>query len=152
MTLKEQIDADLKTALLGGDKLTAETLRGLKSAILYEEVAQKVRESGLNDDQIMNLLKKEVKRRDESAALYDQGGSQERADKERAEKVIIEKYLPAQMDESQIRAIVDEVVASIPDATMQQMGQVIGAVKAKAGAQADGAVIARLVKEKLQGA
>ncbi len=152
MSIKEQLDADLKTALLGGDKATAETLRGLKSAILYEEVATNMREQGLDDEKVVSLFKREAKRRDESAALYDQGGSKERADKERAEKVLIEKYLPAQMDESQLQEVVDEVVASMPDVTMQQMGQVIGAVKAKVGAQADGAMIAQLVKDKLQGA
>lgn len=151
MNIKEQIDADLKSAMLAGDKSTTETLRGLKSAILYEEVATNVREQGLDDEKIMAVLRKEVKRRDESAALYDQGGSQERADKERTEKAIIEKYLPAQMDQAQLETIVDEVVAAMPDASMQKMGQVIGAVKAKVGGQADGALIAALVKTRLQG-
>jgi uncharacterized protein YqeY len=149
MSIKEQLDADLKAALLGGDKTLATTLRGLKAAILNIEVAEGIRDTGLGDDKVIELFAKEAKKRQESADLYQQGGGQERAEAELAEKAVIEKYLPAQLSEDEIEAIIDEVIQDMGASSMQSMGQVIGAVKQKTGAAADGAVIARLVKEKL---
>ncbi len=86
MGLKQQIDADLKTAMLAGDKVLVTTLRGLKSVILNVEVAEGSRETGLADDKIISLLQKEAKKRQESADLYLQGGSVERQQAELAEK------------------------------------------------------------------
>ena len=147
--MQEQIDKDLKQALLGGDKPKAETLRGLKSAILNEAIAQGARDSGLSDEQIQKILAKESKKRQEAADLYKQGGSQERADSELSEKAIIDAYLPEQLGEDEIAKLVDEEVSKAGQPTMQDMGRIIGAVRARAGSQADGAVIAKLVKEKL---
>jgi uncharacterized protein YqeY len=95
------------------------------------------------------LLAKEAKKRQESADLYVQAGDQVRADAELAEKAIIEAYLPAQLSEAELVALIDEAIAATGASGPQGMGQVIGAVKAKAGASADGALVARLVKEKL---
>jgi uncharacterized protein YqeY len=149
MSVKQQIDADIKTAMLAGDKVLVTTLRGLKSAILNVEVAEGKREEGLSDDVVINMLQKEAKKRQESADLYAQGGSPERQQAELTEKTVIEKYLPQQLSEAEISILIDEVIASTGASGLQSMGQVIGGVKAKAGAAADGAVIARLVKEKL---
>jgi uncharacterized protein len=149
MGLKIQIEADLKTAMLAGDKVLVTTLRGLKSAILNEEVAKNLRDSGLPDDQIISLLAKEAKKRQESADLYTQGQSPERAAAELEEKLVIEKYLPAQLGEAELSQLVDQVIAEMGDVSAQQIGQIIGAVKAKAGSAADGATIAQLVKERL---
>jgi len=149
MSLKQQIDADIKQAMLGGDKVLTTTLRGLKSAILYVEVAKNKREEGLTDDEITEVLSKEAKKRQESADLYVQGGNQVKADEELVEKVVIEKYLPAQLSEDELKSIIDKVVTETGATGPQGMGQVIGAVKAQVGAQAEGAVIARLVKERL---
>lgn len=148
MTIKQQLDIDLKTALLSGDKATATTLRGLKAVILNEEVAKGVRDSGLDDDVVTALLQKEAKKRQESADLYKQGGNIEKHDAELAEKAAIEKYLPAQLTEAEITIFVDEAIQSIGN-DPQKMGQIIGAAKQKAGAAADGAIIARIVKERL---
>ena len=147
--LKTQLDQDLKVALLAGDKTLAMTLRGLKSVILYAEVAKGSREQGLSDDEIVVLLTKEAKKRQESADLYQKGGNEEKANAELAEKKVIEKYLPEQMSEEDLRKIIDDVIAETNLTSVQDMGRLIGAVKAKAGASADGAVIARLVKERL---
>lgn len=147
--LKQQIDIDLKAALLAGETTKVETLRGLKSSILYAEVAAKKRDVGLTDDEILALLAKEAKKRQESADLYVQGGSAERAEKELAEKAIIEAYLPAQLSEAELLEHIDTAIAETTAQGPQAMGQVIGKVKAKAGSSADGAVIARLVKERL---
>lgn len=150
MAIRQQIDDDLKAALLGGDSIGVDTLRGLKSVILYADVAAKKRDTGgIPDDEIMVLLAKEAKKRQESADLYVKGGAQERADKELTEKAIIEGYLPEQMSDEEITRVVNEVIAEQGAEGIQAMGKVIGAVKAKTGSAADGAKIAQLVKERL---
>lgn len=148
--LKQQLSDDIKAAMLAKDTLRVETLRGLKSVILYAEVAAGKRESGLEDELIVQLLAKESKKRTESAELYVRGGAQERAQKELAEKEIIDAYLPQQLNDRELQDIVDGVVAEVQPDGMQHMGQVISKVKAKVGASVDGARIAQLVKEKLQ--
>ncbi len=147
--LKEKLNQDIKTAMLAGEKPKAEVLKSLKSAILYEEVAQKVREVGLADDKILFVLAREAKKRGESAEMYAKAGHQDRADTELAEKAIIETYLPKQLGDDELQTLVAEVIASFGDTP--QMGQVIGAVKAKVGTAADGARIAAMVKAKLLG-
>jgi len=149
MELEKQIDQDLKAALLGGDKVTTESLRGLKAALLSVKVEQGKRDTGLTDDEVTVILSKEAKKRQESADLFKQGGNQEKAEAELTEKALIEKYLPAQLSEEEIAKLVDEAIAATGANGPQAMGQVIGAVRAKAGASADGAVIARIAKERL---
>jgi hypothetical protein len=150
MSLKSKIDADLKTAMLSGNKTLAETLRGLKSAILNVEISTNSREKGLGDDEVIGVLSKEAKKRQESADFFAQGGNQEKSDAELQEKTVIEAYLPKQLSEDELKKIIDETVGGMGEVTPAQMGQVIGAVKQKAGAAADGSVIAKLVKERLQ--
>lgn len=150
MPLKEQIDADLKTAMLARDAFRTDTLRGLKAAILNEEVAKGARDTGLGDEAIEQLIAREAKKRDEAANLFEQGGNQESADKERAEKELLSAYLPEQLSEAEIQKLVDEAVTEIQPEGVKDMGRVIGAVKAKAGNSADGALVAKLVKDSLQ--
>lgn len=148
--LKQQLEQDVKKALLAGDKELATTLRSLKSVILYAEVAKGVREEGLGDEEIMALFSKEAKKRQESADLYRQGGDESRAAAELAEKAVIEAYLPKQLNDEELAAIVDEVVTELGVSGPQAMGQVIGQVKQKSANQADGARIAQLVKQRLE--
>lgn len=149
MSLKQQIDADLKTAILGGDKVLTTTLRGLKAAILNTEIAENKRDNGLNDDEIITILGKEAKKRQESADLFTQGGNADKAAAESLEKQVIEKYLPKQMDEEALRNLVEAAITETGAAGMQDMGKVIGLVKTRAGASADGGRIAQMVKAKL---
>jgi len=148
--LVERINADLKTAMLARDAFQTETLRGLKAAILNEEVATGQRDTGLNDEDVEKLIARESKKRDEAANLFEQGGNQESADKERREKALLSQYLPEQLSEDVIKKLVDDAIAEIKPEGMKDMGRVIGAVKAKAGNAADGALIANLVKSSLQ--
>ena len=148
--LKQQLSDDIKAAMLSKDALRLETLRGLKSAILYEEVAKGKHDVGLDDESILALLTKESKKRLESADLYTQGGAAERAQKELAEKDIIDSYLPAQLSDDDLKAVIDKVFDEVKQENMQQMGVVIGKVKAEVGSTADGAKIAQMVKEKFQ--
>ena len=149
MNLKERINNDLKTALLASEKDKVTTLRGLKSTILDAEIRENKRDTGLTDEVISGLLVKEVKKRKESIELYDKAGASDKADHERTEVALIEAYLPEQLSEDDIKALVDKAVVAAGDVSIQQMGQIIGQVKGQAGPAADGGVIARLVKERL---
>ena len=148
--LKQQIEQDLKEALLGGQKDRATTLRGLKSVILYAEVAAGSREQGLSDEQIVQLFAKEAKKRQESADLFRQGGNQEKAAAELTEKKVIEAYLPSQLSDEELSGIVDKVIEDLGVSGSGAMGQVIGVVKQKTAGQADGGRIAQIVKERLE--
>lgn len=147
--IKEKLTQDLKEALLARDSDRATVIRGLKSAILYAEVAEGKREEGLGDEACITIIQKEAKKRQESVDMYVQAGEQARADKELAEKQLIDAYLPRQLTEAEITAIVSEVIDQTGATDIKSMGSVIGAVKAQAKGAADGAIIARLVKEKL---
>jgi uncharacterized protein len=149
MNLKERIEQDLKTALLARDQGTVLTLRSIKSAILNEEVAKGLREQGLDDQSITQVLVKEAKKRQESADLYRQGKEETRANQELAEKAIIDGYLPKQLSETELSTIVDKVIKANGAEGPAMLGQVIGQVKQEVGATADGATVARLVKERL---
>lgn len=150
MNIEEQLEQDIKAALLGGDSTKATTLRGLKAVLLNVKVAEGKRDTGLGDDAVIAIFAKEAKKRQESADLYKQGGNEEKAAAELTEKTLIETYLPAQLSEDEIAKLVDEAIAVTGASGPAGMGQVIGQVKAKAGATADGSVIARIAKEKLQ--
>jgi len=145
----DDITAALKQALLQRDSETATTLRGLKSVILNAEVAAGKRDTGLDNDEVVALLQKEAKKRQEAAAIYADAGDEARAAKELSEKDIIAQFLPEQLDDTAVVQLVEDAIAELGASTMQDMGKVIGAVKAKAGATADGGLIARIVKEKL---
>ncbi len=149
MSLKAQLDNDIKAALLGGDRFRGEVLRGLKAVILNEEVAQGKRDEGLDDAAVEQLIVKEVKKRIDSATQYEAAGRPELVESEKAEAAVLEVYLPEQLSEDEIAAAIDVVIAELGVSGPQAMGQVIGAVKGKLGSSADGAVIARLVKERL---
>ena len=149
MALKAQLDNDIKAALLSGDRFTASVLRDFKAAILNEEVALKKREEGLSDSEIEKILIREVKKRAESAAIYDGADRPELSQQERAESKVLETYLPEQTSEADIKAAVDQAIIATGATSAAQMGQVIGAVKSQLGNSADGGTIARLVKEAL---
>jgi uncharacterized protein YqeY len=147
MALKQRVQDDLKAALLSGDRFAAETLRGLKAAILNEEVAKGLRDEGLDDAVIEQIIAKEVKKRFEAAALYDQNMRQDSAADERHEADILSNYLPDQLSEPELKTIVDAKIANLGATDMKMMGQVIAAVKQDVGNTADGALIAKLVKQ-----
>lgn len=149
MALKDTIQDDIKTALLGGNRVVGETLRNLKAAILNEEVAQGKRDEGLSDEEVEKIIAREVKKRNESIAIYEQNGRPELAEVERQEAEIISRYLPEQLGEDEIREVVKSKVAELGVSGPQAMGQVIGAVKQQLGNSADGALVARIVKETL---
>ena len=147
--LKARITDEMKAALLGGNRFRGDVLRNVKAAILNEEVSLGKRDEGLNDAEVEKVLAREVKKRVESAELYRSNGRAELAEPEEQEAEILREFLPEQLSEAEIVAIVEDVVASMDDVSMQKMGQVIGVVKQKVGNTADGALVAKIVKEKL---
>ena len=150
MSLKAQIDSDLKTALMADNKIASTTLRGLKAAILDVEVATNTRDTGLADEEVEKVVQKEIKKRQESLELYKNNDRPELASAEQSEIDVLQSYAPKQLSEKELSIIADTVFGSFPDATMQDMGKIIGQVKAKAGNGADGGMIAKLVKERLK--
>lgn len=150
--LQERIVQDLKTALLAGDAEKVSVLRSIKSAIIYAEVARGVKGgSGLNEVEVLEVLSKEAKKRQESADLFTKGGATERADKELREKSIIDQYLPAAMSQDEIKVLVDQAINELGELTPQTMGRVIGRVKELSKGAADGGIIAGMVKERMMG-
>jgi uncharacterized conserved protein, yqeY B.subtilis ortholog len=143
--LKEQINTDLKTAMLARNAFETTVLRGLKASILDEEVKLGKREEGLKNDEIETLVAREVKKRKEAASLLDE----ERAENELKEAEILSKYLPEMVSEDEIRAAVKAEISAMGEVSIKQMGAIIGKMKAKFGNSADGAVLARIVKEEL---
>lgn len=146
MSLKETISNDLKAAFLGGNRFISDTLKGLKAAILNQEIALGKREEGLTDAEVEAVVQKEVKKRRESAEIYTQAGRDELAQKELDEMAILEKYLPQQLSEAEIEALLRQIIDEgklTLDAKNQ--GMLIGQVKKRVGSAADGAVVARVV-------
>lgn len=150
MTLKEQVDADIKSALIAGEREKVQTLRGLKAAILDEEVAKGARDDGLDDVAVQAIVAREVKKRRESETVYRKNDRDDLADNEAKESAIIERYLPAQIDEAELRDIIKDTISSLGVSDVKSMGQVIGSIKSAHGAAVDGALLARLTKEALQ--
>lgn len=145
--LKERLNEQLKTAMLAGDKPRVEVLRGLKAAILNEEVALGIRDTGLSDEKILQVFAREVKKRNEAAEIYTKAERHELADTERAQKIIIEEFLPQQLTDEELDEVITAVIAEVGDSV--HMGQVIGAVKAKVGQSVDGGRIAAAVKARV---
>jgi uncharacterized protein YqeY len=149
--LKERLRADLTDAMRARDERTVSTLRLALSAITNAEVAGD-EQVELSDEQVTTLLASEVKKRNDTATIYDQNGRPDAAAKERGEIEILQRYLPAALSDDELHAIVDEEVARAASDGVtggKAMGTVIKAVKGRAGASADGARIAALVKAAL---
>lgn len=146
MSLKEKINNDIKAAMLGGNRFEADVLRNFKAVMLNEEVAKGKRETGLDDSEVEQLIAREIKKRSESSEAYLAAGRAELAKTEKAESEVLARYMPSLISDDEIKkAIADYKLESGSD----NMGQIIGFVKNKYGSRADGATIARLVKESL---
>ena len=141
--MHDKIQADLKAAMLARDSVTVDTLKMLKTALQMATIEAK---GDLGEDAAMAVLKKESKRRGDAATMYRDAGDEERASKEESEKKLIDAYLPEQMSEDAILAIVDEVIAGLDS---PNMGAVMGQVMARTKGQADGGVVSKLVKQQL---
>ncbi|NNG35787.1 GatB/YqeY domain-containing protein [Nakamurella aerolata] len=152
--LKQRIRTDLTAAMKSRDQLVTGTLRMALAAITNEEVAGTSAKE-LTDPDVVRVLTREVKKRNESAEVYAGAGRSELADNERAEAAILERYLPQQLTDAELTDLVDGAVAEVAGGGeqpgMKQMGQVIKAANDKAAGRADGKRIADAVKQRLSG-
>ncbi|MCL2451727.1 GatB/YqeY domain-containing protein [Candidatus Saccharibacteria bacterium] len=146
MGLIDQINADLKTAMLARDEFTTTTLRGLKSAIGYEEVAKGKRDTGLTDAEIEEVVAKEVKKRDDALKIYVAAGDDERADKEDREWKILMEYLPEQLSYEEQTKEIGEIIAE-NGYEQKDTGKIIAAMKAKHGWAVWGEGIVNILKQ-----
>lgn len=147
MDLKEQIMADIKTAMKDRETVKLNTLRFLQSAVKNREI--ELRPNAITPDEVLGVVKKLVKQRKESIEQYLAGNRQDLADQEKAELQILETYLPAQMSREQIEAVVTDVIAALGAKTMKDMGPTIKEVQARTAGAADGKLISEIVKAKL---
>jgi uncharacterized protein len=146
--LKAQLQADLHDAMRAREKVRAGTLRMVLTAITNAEVSgTEARE--LTDEDVRGVIAKEAKKRREAASAYEDAGRGELAAQEEAELEILETYLPAQLGDDELRAIVAEAVAETGASGMAQMGQVMRVAQGKVGGRADGGRVAALVRESL---
>jgi uncharacterized protein YqeY len=142
MTLKERITEDMKTAMRSAEKDRLAVIRLLMAAIKQREVDERIT---LDDAQITSVLEKMIKQRKESIVAFDKGGRADLVAKENAEIVILQPYLPEQLSDADLDALIAEAIASTGAASIKDMGKVMGVVKAKAAGKADmGAVGARI--------
>jgi hypothetical protein len=147
MTLKEQIITNLTAAMKAKDELTLNTLRMLKAEIMKYEVSGA--DMVATDQIVVDLVKRLIKQRKESAESFTQGNRPELAKKELDEIKILEKYMPAQMGEDQIKEITKSVISEM-SATPADFGKVMKAVMEKVKGQADGSLVSKAVKELLK--
>lgn len=146
--LIEQIRSDLNDATRARDAATQLTLRSIIAAIQEAQVAGD-EAIQLDDDGILAVLKAQAKRRVDAAEAFEAGGAVERAAAERAEKLIIEKYLPAALSESDVAAIVERVMTDNGFTEKSDMGNAMKAVNAEVAGRADGRIVAAMVKSRL---
>lgn len=147
----ERLQQDLSSAIKAGDEVGKSTLRLAIAAVKNAAVAGDEAVT-LSDEQVVGVLQAEAKKRSEAADIYKDAGRNEAEAAERAELQILERYLPARLDDAQLRAIIEVEVAAAAAAGAtgpKAMGQVVKAVRAKVGAGADGSQIAALVKAAL---
>jgi uncharacterized protein YqeY len=150
MALKEQLRADMIASLKSKDELRLSTLRMVLSAITNEEVAGKTARE-LSDDEVLKVLAREAKKRREAAEAFDGAGRTELAERERAEGVVLDEYLPAQLGDDELAAIVSAAIASSGAAGPQAMGQVMKVVQPQVAGRAEGGRIAAEVRRQLAG-
>jgi uncharacterized protein len=148
--LKDRLRADLTASMKARDAVASSTLRMLLTAVTNAEVAGKEQRE-LSDDDIVGVLSTEAKKRREAATAYDDAGRSDSAAQERAEGEIIGRYLPEQLDESQVSELVAATIARLgaADEGMRAMGKVMGALQPQVKGRADGAVVAAEVRRQL---
>ena len=149
-TLKATVQSDLHDAMRARDKVRSGVLRMVLTSITNEEVSGKEARE-LSDDEVLKVLAKEAKKRKEAATAYRDAGHPERAEAEEAELVVLEAYLPAQLGDEELQAIVAQAVAKTGATGMPQMGQVMKAAQGLVAGRADGGRVAAAVKAALAG-
>ena len=149
MSLKDRITDDMKSAMRAGERERLSTIRLILAAIKQREVDERIT---LDDAQVLSVLERMLKQRRESISLFESGGRADLVAKESAELAIVQSYLPAQLSDSEVAALIDEAIRSTGAASLKDMGKVMGAVKAKAQGRTDMAALSARIKERLSAA
>jgi len=148
MTLKQQLTNDMKAAMKAGEKHRLGVIRLVNAGIKQREVDERIE---LDDAAVLAVLEKMLKQRKDSVSQYEGAGREDLAAIERAEIEVIQTYLPAQLDEAQIQAAIDDAVASTGASGPADMGRLMGVLKPALAGQADMGLVSKLVKQKLAG-
>lgn len=146
---KQELQRQLKESMLAKDVLKTSVLRLVLSAINYYEIQKGGAGYEATDEDVLSVIQKEVKQRKDSIEQFKAGGRQDLADKEASELDMLQKYLPEQMSEENIRAIVKQTINEVGVTSMQDMGKAMGALMPKLKGKADGGLISHIVKEEL---
>ena len=146
--LKDRLRTDLTTAMKGRDELRTATLRMVLAAVTAEEVSGKQARE-LSDDEVQGVLRREAKKRREAAEAFAGAGRGEQAERERAEEAVVAAYLPAQLADADLAALVADVVTRTGASGMKDMGRVMGAVQAQVAGRAEGGRVAAEVRRQL---
>jgi len=149
MSLKDQINQDMKAAMREKDQGTLRAIRAIKAAILNAEVAEGRNGEPLTDKEEIQLLSKQAKQRRDSMTQYKENGRDELAEKEAEELAVIERYLPQQLSEAEIEAKLKEIIAQVGASTPNDMGKVMGVASKTMAGQADGKVMSGMVRRLL---
>ena len=150
MTLKQQIDSDIKEAMKAKDQDRLRALRAIKSLILLEETKEGAGPDGLTPDAETKLLTKAVKQRKDSADIYRQQNRADLLATEEAEIAVIEKFLPQQLTEDELKAKLTEIMARVGASVPSDMGKVMGVATKELSGLAEGKVVSAMVKQLLQ--
>ncbi|MDP4164293.1 MAG: GatB/YqeY domain-containing protein [Bacteroidota bacterium] len=151
MELEKLINNDIKQAMLAKDKETLEALRAIKAALLLEKTGKDVSSGEIPETVELKMLQKLVKQRRESAQIYVTQGRQDLADQELFQAKIIEKYLPAQMSEEDIKAIIVDIIARVGAKEPKDLGKVMGPASKELAGKADNKTISAIIKTLLEG-
>ena len=146
MSLKAQIKSDMKTALKAGEKDRLSTIRMLLSAIQMREIDAK---EELGDSEVLQIVEKLIKQRKDSAQQFADADRPERQAQELSEAEMLKAYMPEQLSDAELETMVSEIMAATGAASMQDMGKVMGQLKAKAQGRADMGTLSALVKSRL---
>ncbi|WP_439574542.1 GatB/YqeY domain-containing protein [Phreatobacter sp.] len=150
--LRDRFTSDMKEAMKAGDKPRLATVRLIQAALKDRDIEARGAGKGpLSDDEILQLLQKMVKQRQESARMYADGGRPELADQENGEIAVIAAYMPKQMDDAEAKAAIAAVIADTGAAGIKDMGKVMGELKARFAGQMDFGKASPLVKHLLGG-
>ena len=147
--LSQQLTDDMKTAMREKDKVALGTIRMLKSAIKNSAIEKGGADCELNDAEISNVIRKEVKKRQDSIEQYEKANRPELADTEKAEIEVLQKYLPAPLSDDELAKAVDDAIAEVGATSKKEMGQVMKLLQETTGGRADGKALSKAVMAKL---
>ena len=147
--LENQIQSDIKAAMIAKDAVALTSIRAIKAAILLAKTSEGGAKESLEDEEVIKIIGKLVKQRKESAAIYSQQNREDLAQNELAEAKVMEKYLPKSLSEEEVEAAVKEIIAPTGASSMADMGKVMGVATKKLAGAADGRVISTIVKRLL---